>query len=160
MENNNQSTEKQTQSQKNKKSFSLTKKKTTVNVQSVQRFFPNANEGLSQKQVDERLEQGLVNKAGKKYSKSYRSIFVGNICTFFNLLCVLVALALSAAKAPLSQFSFVAIFGVNVLVSIVQEIRAKRKIDKLTILSSPMAKAVRGGKTVDIPVGGRYPRRP
>ena len=130
----------------------LKKKTASVSASSVQRFFADANEGLSQKQVDERMEQGLFNKAGKKYSKTYRSIFAGNICTFFNLLCLLVALALAAAKAPLSQFSFVAIFSINVLVSIVQEIRAKRKIDKLSILSSPMAKVVRGGQTLEIPV--------
>ncbi len=132
--------------------FPPKKNKQTTQTGEIQRFFADANQGLSQAQVDERIEQGLYNKAGKKYSKTYRSIFVGNICTFFNLLCLLVALALGAAKAPISQFSFVAIFSINVLVSIVQEIRAKRKIDKLTILSSPMAKVIRDGKAQDIPV--------
>jgi cation-transporting ATPase E len=94
----------------------------------------------------------LVNKTVKKYSKTYRSIFVGNICTFFNLLCLIAAIALLLAHAPLSQFSFVAIFLVNISWSIFQEIRAKRKIDKLSILSSPTAKAVRGGQKIDIPV--------
>ncbi len=118
----------------------------------VQRFFADAHRGLSKNQVDERIAQGLVNKVTKKYSKTYRSIFVGNICTFFNLLCALVAFALVLAHAPFSQFMFVLIFSCNVLVSIVQEIRAKRKIDKLTILSSPTAKLIRGGETVEVPV--------
>ncbi len=118
----------------------------------VQRFNAYADEGLSKKQVEERIAQGLVNKTGKKYSKTYRSIFIGNICTFFNLLCLLAALALLLARAPISQFTFVAIFLCNIVVSIVQEIRAKRKIDKLTILSSPMALVVRGGQKVEIPV--------
>lgn len=130
----------------------LKKKKNPTPPADIKRFFADANEGLSKSQVQERIEQGLYNKTTKKYSKTYRSIFVGNICTFFNLLCLLVALALAAAHAPISQFSFVAIFGCNILVSIVQEIRAKRKIDKLTILSSPTAKVVRGGIQVDIPV--------
>ena len=118
----------------------------------VQRFNAYADEGLSKKQVEEGIAQGLVNKTGKKYSKTYRSIFIGNICTFFNLLCLLAALALLLARAPISQFTFVAIFLCNIVVSIVQEIRAKRKIDKLTILSSPMALVVRGGQKVEIPV--------
>ena len=118
----------------------------------VQRFNAYADEGLSKKQVEERIAQGLVNKTGKKYSKTYRSIFIGNICTFFNLLCLLAALALLLARAPISQFTFVAIFLCNIVVSIVQEIRAKRKIDKLTILSSPIALVVRGGQKVEIPV--------
>ncbi len=127
-------------------------KKSAVPVVEVQRFHALASEGLSAKQVQERIDQGLVNKTTKKYSKSYRSIFIGNICTFFNLLCLLAALALVLARAPITQLTFVAIFLCNVVVSIVQEIRAKRKIDKLTILSSPTAKAVRSGGIVDIPV--------
>ncbi len=128
------------------------KKKTAVPVADVQRFHALASEGLSKAQVEERIEQGLVNKTGKKYSKTYRSIFIGNICTFFNLLCLLAAVALLLARAPISQFSFVAIFLCNILVSIVQEIRAKRKIDKLSILSSPTAKVIRGGEKTEIPV--------
>ena len=118
----------------------------------IQRFFADAHKGLDSAQVNERIEQGLVNKVTKKYSKTYRSIFVGNICTFFNLLCALVAFALALAHAPFSQFTFVLIFSCNVIIGIIQEIRAKRKIDKLTILSSPTAKVVRGGEQVDIPV--------
>ena len=127
-------------------------KKAAVPTIEVQRFHALASEGLSAKQVQERIDQGLVNKTTKKYSKSYRSIFVGNICTFFNLLCLIAAIALILARAPITQLTFVAIFLCNVVVSIVQEIRAKRKIDKLTILSSPTAKAVRSGQVVDIPV--------
>ena len=145
--------EKKTNEKKEKK-FSLFKKKkqeATLPL-NVQRFHALASEGLSKAQVEERISQGLVNKTGKKYSKTYKSIFIGNICTFFNLLCLIAALALLLAHAPLSQFSFVAIFLCNILVSIVQEIRAKKKIDKLSILSSPTAKAVRGGEKIDIPV--------
>ena len=128
------------------------KKSTEVSSQNVKRFNADANFGLSSAQVQERIEQGLVNKTGKKYSKSYRSIFIGNICTFFNLLCLLAALALVIARAPITQFLFVLIFLCNIFFSIFQEIRAKRKIDKLTILSSPTAKVVRGGVQISIPV--------
>ena len=116
------------------------------------RFDATLDEGLSLAQVEQRKEQGFVNRAGKKYSKTYKSIFVGNICTFFNLLCLLAAIALLLAHAPLSQFTFVLIFLCNIVMGIVQEIRAKRKIDKLSILSSPSAKVVRAGKKREIPV--------
>ncbi len=144
--------ETQKQSFAKKTPLVLRKNKKTQSLLEVRRFNADANEGLSQKQVDERIEQGLVNKTGKKYSKSYRSIFIGNICTFFNLLCAVAAVALLLAHADISQFLFVAIFLCNIVVSIVQEIRAKRKIDKLTILSSPTAHVIRSGKHVDIPV--------
>lgn len=142
-----------TEEKKKKFSFAFGKKKQTEEVKEpVRRFHADALNGLSSAQVEERVAQGLVNKTGKKYSKTYRSIFVGNICTFFNLLCLLVALALAVARAPITQFTFVLIFLCNIFFSIFQEIRAKRKIDKLTILSSPTAKAVRNGKQVSIPV--------
>ena len=128
------------------------KKKAAVPLTEVKRFNALASEGLSAAQVSERMEQGLNNHTGKKYSKTYRSIFVGNICTFFNLLCLLATVALLLARAPAAQFTFVAIFAFNIVIGIVQEIRAKRKIDKLSILSSPTAKVVRSGKKSDIPV--------
>ncbi|MBQ9113848.1 MAG: HAD-IC family P-type ATPase [Clostridia bacterium] len=134
-------------------SFSFPKKKEKPNPSvEVKRFRADADIGLSAAQVEERINQGLVNKATKKYSKSYRSIFIGNICTFFNLLCLLAAVALMLARAPLTQYLFVLIFLANIVFSIALEIRAKRKLDKLSILSSPITKAVRNGVKVDIPV--------
>ena len=141
----------ETEVQQPKKGGIFSKKQAQPTME-IQRFFADAHQGLDSAQVNERIAQGLVNKVTKKYSKTYRSIFVGNICTFFNLLCALVAFALALAHAPFSQFTFVLIFSCNVIIGIIQEIRAKRKIDKLTILSSPTAKAVRGGEHVDIPV--------
>lgn len=116
------------------------------------RFNPDKNIGLTETQVTSRQEQGLVNSAPKKYSKTYGSIFFGNIFTFFNFLCVVAAVALVLAHAPLSQFTFVLIFTCNIVVAIVQEIRAKVKIDKLSILSAPTAKVLRNGKKKEIPV--------
>ncbi len=126
------------------------KKKGQVETVPVQRFSADVNKGLSELQVQQRIEQGLVNKEGKKYSKTYRSIFVGNICTFFNLLCLIAAVLLLLARAPITQYMFVLIFLCNITVSIVQEIRAKRKIDKLSILSSPTARVVRNGEKKEI----------
>ncbi len=142
------------QSVSKKKGFKLIKEKLSHKhaTATVQRFNAEPAKGLDSKQVTERMEQGLFNKTAKKYSKSYRSIFIGNICTFFNFLCLLAAIALIAANAPLSQLSFVVIYALNIIVSIVQEIRAKRKIDKLTILSSPTAKVIREGRKQEIPV--------
>lgn len=116
------------------------------------RFLPDKNFGLTEAQVASRNEQGLKNSAPKKFSKTYGSIFFGNIFTFFNFLCVFAAVALALAHAPISQFTFVLIFSCNIVVAIVQEIRAKVKIDKLSILSAPTAKVLRGGKKKEIPV--------
>jgi len=116
------------------------------------RLHPDPKEGLTNEQVEARVLEGFYNKNGKKYSKTYKSIVFGNICTFFNLLCLLVVIALLIARAPLTQFFFVIIFLCNIVFGIVQEIRAKRKIDKLTILSSPTARVIRNGEPTTIPI--------
>lgn len=116
----------------------------------IRRYAPDANRGLSDAQVNERFSQFLFNDTNQKYSKSYASIFIGNLCTFFNLLCVLAAVALAYSHAPVSQFLFVVIFALNIGFGIVTEIIAKRKIDKLSLLTVPTAKVVREGETVEI----------
>ncbi|MBO5335362.1 MAG: HAD-IC family P-type ATPase [Clostridia bacterium] len=117
-----------------------------------ERFFPSPDRGLSQKQVDGRMEDGLNNKSTKKYSKTYRSIFIGNICTFFNLLGLIAAFFLMLARASISQYMFVIIFAVNIFWGIFQEIRAKVKIDRLTVLTSSSANVIRDGKKTEIGV--------
>ena len=111
----------------------------------VERFSPDPEKGLTEEQVDLRFSQMLFNDVNKKFSKSYTSIFVGNLCTVFNFLCLIVALALAYAGAEHSQFLFVAIFAANLLIGIIQEILAKKQIDKLAVLVTSTAKVVRGG---------------
>ena len=118
----------------------------------VERFTADPDKGLTAEQVETRFNQFLFNDVNKKYSKSYKSIFFGNICTVFNLLCVLVAVALVIAQARITQFLFVAIFVVNLVIGIVQEILAKKQIDRLSILISATTKVIRDGEKVEIPI--------
>ena len=118
----------------------------------VKRFDPTPEEGLSEEQVETRYRQYLFNDVKKKYSKSYLSIFIGNVCTIFNLICVLVAMALSIAGAPITQFVFVVVFACNLIIGILQEILAKRQIDKLAVLISATVKVVRGGVLQEISI--------
>ncbi len=128
------------------------KRQKTEKKKHYERFNPTADYGLTNDQVDKRLEDGLNNKETKKYSKTYRSIFVGNICTFFNLLGLLAAIFLMFARASISQYMFVIIFAVNIFWGIFQEVRAKIKIDKLTVLTSSSATVIREGRKAEIPV--------
>ncbi len=117
-----------------------------------ERFSPAVDEGLTEEQVKLRNSQFLFNDVNKKYSKSYTAIFIGNLCTGFNFLCIAVAVALAIAHANLSQFLFVIIFTANLVIGIAQEILAKRQIDKLAVLISTTVTAIRGGVKKEIPV--------
>ncbi len=118
----------------------------------VERFTPPLEKGLTAEQVETRYGQFLFNDVNKRYSKSYKTIFIGNICTFFNLLCILVAGALVYAQAPISQFLFVGIFAANLTIGVVQEILAKKQIDRLSVLVSANTKVMRNGERMEIPV--------
>lgn len=115
-------------------------------------FTPDLNKGLTEEQVKLRFKQYLYNDNEKKYSKSYLGIVVQNVCTFFNLLALLVAIALIFSGAEITQFAFALMFALNITIGIIQEIRAKLKIDKLTIITSPTATVVRDGVKREIPV--------
>ena len=127
------------------------RKEPPVRCDRAERFDAPLERGLTHEQVVKRFEQSLFNESRQKFSKSYASIFIENICTFFNLLCVLAALALVYSKAPVSQFLFVFIFALNLGFGIVTEVIAKYKIDHLSILTSPRARVLRDGRTSDIP---------
>ncbi len=118
----------------------------------VERFSPKLNMGLTAAQVETRFSQFLFNTTNKQYSRSYASIFIGNICTFFNLLCLLAGIALILAHTEsISNYLVLVITTANILIGIIQEIRSKRSIDKLAILASNTVKVVRDGEIMDIP---------
>ena len=119
----------------------------------IERYNPELSSGLSDKQVQNRLNDGLVNDVKKKYSKSYLNIFINNVCTFFNLLglIVLVSLVAIGNRTKLSNYFFVLFYIANITIGITQEIRAKKCIDKLSLLSSKQTIVIRNGNKVEIP---------
>ena len=119
----------------------------------VERFAPKLNAGLTSAQVETRFKQFLFNDTNKQYSRSYASIFIGNICTFFNLLCLLAFIALVLANTTqFSNYLVIVITTANIVIGIVQEIRSKLAIDRLAILATSTAKVMRDGEAVEIPV--------
>lgn len=118
----------------------------------VERFSPKLNKGLTSAQVETRFCQFLFNDTNKKYSKSYASIFIGNIFTFFNLLCLIAFIALLVAGTKgISNYLVIIITSANIGIGIFQEIRSKKSIDKLSIMASATSKVVRDGEIVEIP---------
>ena len=117
----------------------------------VVRYSPDINYGLSLSQVEERRENCLTNYTNSIYTKSYRSIILGNVCTFFNFLCIIVGILLFSVEAYTDCF-FLIIFFVNILIGIIQEIKAKKTLEKLNLLTSPTATVIREGAQTEIPI--------
>ena len=108
----------------------------------VERFNPSFKEGLTAEQVALRVEQGKVNQVQSKNTKTYKSIILGNIFTFFNLLSFFVAGMLLSVGSWKDCF-FLVIVLANMIIGIVQEIKAKKTIEKISLVSTPMAFVVR-----------------
>ncbi len=125
------------------------KKKQSLETE-ITRYDVDPSIGLNDEQIKERIEKNLVNKVKKRYSKSVLSIFCSNIFTFFNLLGILVAIALILVKAPITRFFFCLIYVANVLIGIIQELRAKSCIDKLTLVAQKNSKVIRNGNLTEI----------
>ncbi|MDY6367844.1 MAG: HAD-IC family P-type ATPase, partial [Clostridia bacterium] len=101
-------------------------------------------------QVAQRVSDGLVNVVQKSYSKSYLQIILSNTLTFFNLLGLIVTIALIVIQAPISRFFFLFVYIANILIGIIQEVRAKITVDKLSIVSSKSCRVIRNGDLKDI----------
>ena len=127
------------------------KKKKTFSYDNATRYKPKAEKGLNIQQVQERIDNGFVNLVHDKNKKTYFQIFMKNICTFFNLLCLVVAVALIVVGA-FDNILFMVIIIANTAIGIVQEIRAKKTMEKISLVTAPTALVVREGKKYEIPV--------
>jgi cation-transporting ATPase E len=107
--------------------------------------------GLTSAQVAERRSRGLTNAGGERTSRSVAEILRANILTRFNLLLgVLLAVILLVGQPQDALFGIVLV--TNALIGIAQELRAKRTLDRLAVLSAPKARVIRDGTRRDIAV--------
>ncbi|MBR2969831.1 MAG: HAD-IC family P-type ATPase [Clostridia bacterium] len=127
----------------------MKKKTKSKSTKTISRFNPKADIGLTEKQVKERTEANLINVSNVKTTKSIGSILAKNIFTFFNITCIVVALALIFVGAY-SDLTFMVIVTLNTVIGIVQEIRAKITMDKLSLTNSNFTKVVRDGEEEEI----------
>ncbi len=105
----------------------------------------NKIKGLSNKEVEEQINKGNVNKTQKDNLKSNWQIIFDNVFTLFNLYNLIIAIVLVCVKAYTNVFFFFIIV-VNVLIGIIQEIHGKNLVKKLSILSASKATVIRNGK--------------
>ena len=113
-------------------------------------------QGLSQREVDERVAAGKRNVIQNKSSRTISQILRTNICTFFNLLNVIL-LVLVITVGSVKNMFFILLAVANTLVGTIQEIRAKRTLDKLRILTISHIPVIRDGVQSEIPVDQLVP---
>ncbi|MBE5755172.1 MAG: HAD family hydrolase [Clostridiales bacterium] len=138
-----------------KQMFSSKKKKPEPIIQKrVKRVKTDYQTGLTNDQVAERVSKGQTNITPNTNNKTIKSIIFENIFTFFNILCFIVAAALVVVnivyKQKWNNLIFMVTILVNIIIGIVQEIKAKHTIEKLSLLTAPVVKVVRDSVEVNI----------
>lgn len=113
--------------------------------------FPKNIPFLTTEEVEQRRAKGFVNQTQHSITKSTKQILKENICTLFNLLNVLIAVALILVGAY-SNTLFIAIILANVIIGIAQELHAKKLVDELSLLMIPEVNVVRDGEEKHISV--------
>lgn len=116
--------------------------------------------GLSSEQVSDRLRRGLHNGTAGIKTKSEKQIILENIFTFFNtinfILAIMVILVGLYQKVPIVDVAknvmFMGVIFANIIIGSFQEIRSKRTIDKLSLISAPKARVIRDGMSQSIAV--------
>ena len=107
--------------------------------------------GLSDEEAALRQKQGRGNRAPKKITKTVAQILADNILTAFNAFNLAIGVALALVGAWV-HMTYLLIVISNTAIGIIQEIRAKRSIEKLSLISASRATVIRGGEKREIPV--------
>jgi cation-transporting P-type ATPase E len=106
---------------------------------------PGTPHGLTSAEVHERVQRGEVNDVGATPTRSVRQIVRANVLTRFNFLIGSMLLVILVV-APIQDALFGLVALSNTLIGIVQELRAKRTLDRLSVISTPRARVVRDGR--------------
>ena len=121
------------------------------------RYNPNINEGLTSKQVEERILNNLVNYNDQPPTKTIKQIITSNFFTYFNFINTVLGAAIIGAGIyggelfeSLKNCLFMGVIICNSVISIIQEIISKKTIDKLSVLAEAKVTAIRNGKQVSL----------
>ena len=122
-----------------------------IDMENIERYEPSTESGLTDEQVRKRYESGLVNDDKPLPTKSIKRIFYDNIMTLFNVLNLLLGIAVFLVGSYKNML-FLGVMLCNTSIGIFQEIRAKRTIDKLSIVSASKVTVIRDGEKKRVPI--------
>lgn len=117
----------------------------------MERFKSTIKQGLNKEQVDMRIAQGLVNKTDVGTTKTYKQIFYDNIFTLFNFINIVLAI-LIFFTGSFKNLLFLGVVVSNVFLGIFQEVRAKRTLDRISLMEGMKVCVIREGKEIMIPM--------
>lgn len=110
---------------------------------------PENIKGLTQEEVQQRVDQGQVNISPKPIVKSNRQIILGHAFNFFNIYNFVIAFFLFIVKEYTSLF-FVNVIIMNICIRSYQEIRSKKTVESLNLIISLKSRVLRDGQLISL----------
>ena len=114
--------------------------------EAVEEIHPSPEQGLTQTQAQRRKELGWGNAVPDTAGRSEWEIILQNILTFFNLVFIVLAVLLLVGGSSIKNCAFLGVVICNAVIGCVQEIRAKRAVDKLSLLARKPVRVIRDGQ--------------
>ena len=105
----------------------------------------DVKKGLTADEVEQLTNDGMVNVSVGKQSKTIGQIVAGNVFTYFNLIFAVFAVLLALVRSY-NNMTFLPVIISNMFIGIIQEIRAKKVLDKLTVVNAPKTSVIREGQ--------------
>ena len=105
--------------------------------------------GLTDEEVRQRVEEGFTNRTDISTDKTTKEIMISNVFTYFNLIFLVITILLIMVGS-FRNLTFLPIIIGNTVIGIVQEIRAKKTLEKMSLLNAPHADVIRNGSVKQI----------
>ncbi|MGN0106156.1 MAG: HAD-IC family P-type ATPase [Hominilimicola sp.] len=114
-----------------------------------ERFNPNPEFGLSAEQVKQRIREGYINETSDSDCRTVGKIIRSNVFTYFNFIFFILAVVLLIERSY-NNLTFLGVVIINTIIGIIQEVRSKRELEKLNVVSAPVTKVIRSGNKQSI----------
>ena len=105
--------------------------------------------GLTDEEVRQRVEEGFTNRTDISTDKTTKEIVISNVFTYFNLIFLVITILLIMVGS-FRNLTFLPIIIGNTVIGIVQEIREKKTLEKMSLLNAPHADVIRNGSVKQI----------
>ena len=105
--------------------------------------------GLTDEEVRQRVEEGFTNRTDISTDKTTKEIVISNVFTYFNLIFLVITILLIMVGS-FRNLTFLPIIIGNTVIGIVQEIRAKKTLEKMSLLNAPHVDVIRNGSVKQI----------
>ena len=112
----------------------------------IQPLHPDPEKGLSGAEAQERLEAGLHGGTAESPAQSEKEIILRHCLTFFNFVFIALAVLLVVGRSSPKNMGFLGVVVINTVIGIVQEIRAKRAVEQLSLVARRPVKVLRDGE--------------